>query len=190
MKIENKNPFSAILIIAIAIMFASCSKSTTSLTSSKLEYSQSLTNNHPTVPEKGTVAEAPVSSTATSCTETVETTPSQTIQGKEDMKQAPAPKKAKHAFAHINAKRTIQQLAAKTGSIGFPGTSNHQASYSGTTHTTSFLGLAVTCLIIGIILFFLGFGALGSLFWAIGIVLLVIAVVFFILWLLGQAIAD
>jgi len=85
--------------------------------------------------------------------------------------------------AHIIIKKQNEALANIS--------SNHKiASHQNTKQTESWLGLAITCLIVAIILSIFGFGFAAAVLWEIGIIILVIALVFFILWLMAEAVSS
>ncbi len=86
------------------------------------------------------------------------------------------------------ADKVTKTIVKQAGSVLSPRLNTRLASYTGTKHTEGWLGFAVLCLVIGVVLLFLGFGSLGALFWTIGIIVLVVAFVFFILWLLARAV--
>jgi hypothetical protein len=103
----------------------------------------------------------------------------------------PVKRTASHLFVQTLTKRTEKAIMKQTAIVKNLITPNHSiASVSAPKEGGGLLGLAITLLIIGIVLFFLGFGSLGALFWTIGIVLLVIALVFFILWIIGRAVSN
>ncbi len=90
--------------------------------------------------------------------------------------------------ANITPKQVGKEILKKANAIRHMGSNNLVASYSKTNHTEGWLGFAIACLVVGVILAILGFAELGALFWTIGIIVLVIAIVFFILWLLARAV--
>ena len=105
-------------------------------------------------------------------------------------KMAPSKKLLHNPIAGMLPKQAGREILKQANTIRHLGSNNQIASYANATHTEGWIGLAITCLIVGIILLVLGFGALGAIFWEIGIIILVIAIIFFILWLLAKAVAG
>jgi|GEM_PF-2285478 len=198
MKISYQK-ISAIAIVAL-FLFSSCSRELTSSIpqTNKLANVQMLPSTStvarvstgPTTgvsTSSGTVAMVKAPSPKPAMENNVSTLPSTG----NDMKQMTHTGKMGHSLmANMLPKKAVKQILKQANTIRNLGSNNEVTSYSKTSHTESWLGLALTCLIVGIILLALGFGTLGAIFWEIGVVILVIAIVFFILWLLAAAAGE
>ena len=103
---------------------------------------------------------------------------------------APAKKSIFNPIASISPKKAAKQILKQAEALRHLGSNNQISSYSKTNHTEGWIGLAVTCLIVAIILFALGFGLAAAIVWEIGIIILVVAIIFFILWLMARAVAG
>jgi hypothetical protein len=180
----------ATLAFSSLVFFSSCSKTSyTSILSDKMIHQQSASS-RTTDTKTATAVSVIPGNNQNSCTISTNDVPVRTAI------KAHKEKKDNIFRGHKSITKLAQVITLKTGNfiekqkiaINNIKTTQHTASVSGTHHTQSWLGAAVAFLIIGLILTFLGFGALGSLFWAIGIVLIVVAIVFFILWLLAAAV--
>ncbi len=175
------------MAIAMISLFGSCSRQTTSMTHyNRLDNAQTLGNDKPLPMQKESEISAQISTPAQACDNNTITMPA----GKNiEISATPIKKSAHKMFVQTltkNAEKTIMKQTAVVKNLVAP--SHAIASFSSTKDHGGLLGLAITLLIIGVVLFFLGFGSLGALFWTIGIILLVIALVFFLLWMVGRAV--
>ena len=178
---------SAVAIVAL-FLFSSCSRELTSIPhTNKLANVQALEKCNAPVQTTESLALAK----ATSPQKAVENNPTTLPSKSNDMKKIAHTGKLSHSLmANMLPKKAAKQILKQASAIRNLGSNNRVTSYSKTNHVESWLGLAITCLIVGIILLALGFGTLGSIFWEIGVVILVIAIIFFILWLLAEAVSS
>ena len=98
--------------------------------------------------------------------------------------QATRIKKPLALVFHISSKQftnSIQNQVLAPKKVLSP---RHTTSYSGTSKTQGLLGLAILCLIAGLVLAFFGFLEIAALLWIFGIICLAAAILFFVLWLI------
>ncbi len=175
-----------ITAIAMSIL-CSCSRQISSIAGlKKLDYAQTLTVDNTrsvTSQQNSDVKKAPVSPVSAQAS----------LILPEMNKKIEKPKYTGR-INRTNAKKVAQRFGKaiqnQTASIKNTFSNEHVFAYSRTFDTGGFLGLAVLCLIAGIVLAYFGFHALAALLWVIGIILLAAAILFFILWLIGRAVAD
>ena len=180
---NSYQPFS-VAIIAAVFLFSSCSRELTSIpNANKLANAQTLEKQK--VPVQKTEPMALIQAPTPQLLPPTEVAPSTSVQ---PIKLAQSHKLIRHSIASILPKQASKVILKQANTLRHLGSDNQVASLSGTNHTESWLGLAIVCLIVGILLAVLGFADLGAVFWAIGIVILVVAIIFFILWLLAEAV--
>jgi len=109
---------------------------------------------------------------------------------KEINKETAKASKSNKIIGRIAARKFEKAIQKQTVAIRNLYSEKHISGNSKTFDTGGFLGLAVLCLIAGIVLAYFGFHALAALLWVIGIILLAAAILFFILWLIGRAVTD
>jgi amino acid transporter len=173
-------------VIAALFLFSSCSRELTSIPhTNKLANVQTLEKQNTIVQKtEPTALVQPVTpSLLPPATDPCVTTPASSKTIKVAQTQV-----SHHSFASIFPKQAGKEILKQANNVRHLSSPNQLASYSKTTHTESWLGLAIVCLIVGVVLAILGFAELGALFWAIGIVILVVAIIFFILYLLAEAV--
>jgi len=189
MKNVNRKIGVLALAITMATLLSSCSKQMMSINhANKLDNVQTLANSNALPAQKE--SEIP----ARTSTPTLATENSAIILPNNrniDISSIPVKKAVQHSLVQTLSKKAGKEIMKQANVIKNLAGQNHSiASVSKKMDGGGLLGLAITLLIIGIVLFFLGFSSLGALFWTIGIVLLVIALVFFILWMIGRAVSN
>ena len=179
----------AFVAISMVAFFGSCSRETTSINRiNKLDNAQFLANvkTSPTVKESEISAQVcmpanEINNDALIMPSTQKTIEIQTVSVKKTMN---------HTLVASFTKKAEKVILKQATVVSHLATNHAIASTTSPKDGGGLLGLAITCLIVGIILFFLGFASLGTLFWTIGIILLVVAIIFFVLWMVGRAISN
>jgi hypothetical protein len=170
----------------IISIFCSCSRQITSTASlKKLENKQALTI------DGARITKSPNDDVKKPETPQIAIMTSPTLSGtKEVNKETIKANKSNKIMGRIAAQKFEKAIQKQTAAIRNLYSEKHISSNSKTFDTGGFLGLAVLCLIAGIVLAYFGFHALAALLWVIGIILFAAAILFFILWLIGRAVTD
>ena len=189
MKNVNRKIGAIALAITMVTLFSSCSKQIMSGNRmNKLDNAQALENYKVLPQPKETVILSQTSLSQQSEENIIIKAP---VRKCVDLTTIPVKKLNHYAMFQMFAKQTGKEIMKQSNVVKNLVSPNHSiASVSKKMDGGGLLGLAITLLIIGIVLFFLGFSTLGTLFWEIGIVLLVIAIIFFILWMIGRAVSN
>jgi len=177
---------SAMFIVAL-FLFSSCSRELTSIPqTNKLANVQTLEKQRPTSQKAEPLALVKVTSPQLlPPDDNPIVLPS---NSNKTIKTSQTNKLTHHPIAGMLPKHVGKEIVKQANIINHLGSNNNEASYSKTNNTEGWIGLAITCLIVAVILFALGFGFAAAIIWEIGIIILVIAIIFFILWLLAKAI--
>jgi len=185
---KNTNKIRLAASIALAALLGACSQQTTSIQHvNKLDNAQYLTN----VKVSPVVKECEIPSQMVLNQKEAEAVPVITpVYRATELQVAPVKKAVNHGLVETFTKKAEKVILKQTAAVRHLGTNHAIASTSSPKDGGGLLGLAITCLIVGIVLFFLGFASLGALFWTIGIIVLVVAIIFFILWLVGRAVSN
>jgi PBP1b-binding outer membrane lipoprotein LpoB len=179
----------ATLSLVIAIFLSSCSSKMASLSNpNKLMHAQAIEKSKS--PSQNTVAMLPEKTEAATATANAEPQPQAVVIKKEKTNTAAHIKHAGQAFAQTIKKETGKIITHQAAAFSQIGANHNTASIKSAQHTQGLLGVAIVLLILGVVFAALGFGGLGSLLWTIGIIILIIALVFFILYLLGDVAAS
>jgi hypothetical protein len=172
--------------LLIMFFFGSCSRQLTSISKSdKLMTSQTIDNNKENLqkPKSLNVESKIIEKSDMVCSN------NEPIN-KGNCEQKGLKKNTAKAFVQ-NINHQAHKIIKKQNEALANLSSNHNiASHQSSKQTESWLGLAITCLIVAIILSIFGFGFAAAVLWEIGIIILVIALVFFILWLMAEAVSS
>jgi len=126
--------------------------------------------------------------TADKCTAPTEVSSAPPLQQAVMASRPVAPNKMRVLHAtHLLARSASKQILKQAATITHMASNHSVASTTNSAEHGSLLGLALVFLIVGVVLFFLGFGSLGTLFWTIGVILLVVALIFFLLWMVNRS---
>ena len=173
-------------LVALALSLGSCSRQTASLqTVNKLADAQTLQSAPAPKPE----SEKQILPKINVDAPLAEVNQNPVQLSNDNSKTLPVSKKIAQTSKKESrlVERAAKTIVKQANSVLSPGINNHMASYTRTNHTQGWIGLAITCLIVAIILFAFGFGFAAVILWEIGIIILGVALVFFVLWLLASA---
>jgi hypothetical protein len=188
MKSLNTKSLLAMSAVA-ALMFCSCSKQIASIgqsdkmiSSDVLVASKMQTKNMPPVKNELNTLQACVD--YPTCTPVINT-------GKTGIKTAKTGKsKVAKAFAatkKVFSDIIVKEFKTQTAAIGNFASKKHIASISGNKKAEGLGGLAAICAIAAIAMAVLGITHMGTIFWELSVVLIIAAIVFFVVYLVGKA---
>ena len=186
MKALPLNLYLASIALLAALSFTSCSNKITSLSNSKKMMTVQVPEKAKTTDTKG-IASLPENTVKN---QEVQISDPQVLPKKAPTAKVEHRNKPKGRLAQSVHGRMGQEVKRQMATVRKMVSETPAASYKGAQQTQGLLGAAILFLILGVILFVLGFHILGSLFWIIGVILLVAAVIFFILWLLAMAVKS
>ena len=179
----------SVLVIGALFLFSSCSRELTSIPHmNKLANAQTLEKQKTPVQKTEPMALIQVATPALLPPVTNSSVAPSTSG--QPIKMVQARNLIHHSITNILPKQAGKEILKQANNIRHIGTPNQIASHSKATDGGSWIGLAITCLIVAVVLFAFGFGLAAAILWEIGIIILVIALVFFILWLLARAVTG
>jgi hypothetical protein len=92
--------------------------------------------------------------------------------------------------AHVVTKAAGKEIKSQVNTVTNFAVNHHLASYSGANKTMGLGGIAAICAVGAIAMAVLGITQMGHIYWILSVILIIAAVVFFLVYLMGKAAAP